>query len=96
MPTRFTVQIWRTWFWMGHYKHKSPKRTCLWSNSPVIAYFWRGKMTQKVRKMLKKKNPGFKPVKKYKDGKGKKRFHGTKDLTSTQILACAIMAWLFS
>ena len=43
-------------------------------------------MTKQFRDGLKKRNPNFKPVKKYKDKKGRARYHGTKQLTSTQKL----------
>lgn len=82
------VQIFKSWFWMGHYDHPSPKRTALWSNSKIIAFFWKGRMTKAYRKMLKAKNPEFQPVVKYQDAKGHRRFHGTKHLTQTQKLGC--------
>lgn len=43
-------------------------------------------MTKSFRQQLKKKNPNFKPVKKYKDRAGRTRYHGTKQLTDTQKL----------
>lgn len=87
-----TPQIFKTWFWMGHWSHPTPKRTLLWGNTRAIAYFWRGRMTKKQRKTLKKKNKvaGFSPVKQYRDGKGRRRFHGTSALTQTQNLGSMI------
>ena len=47
-------------------------------------------MTKKLRQKLKlrQKKKGTQPVVVYKDGNGKRRFHGTKHLTATQILVC--------
>ena len=87
-----TPQIFKTWFWMGHWSHPTPKRTLLWGNTRAIAYFWRGRMTKKQRNSLRKKNKvkGFSPVKKYRDGKGRLRFHGTSALTQTQNLGSMV------
>lgn len=43
------------------------------------------KMRQKLKRNQQKK--GTLPVVQYKDAKGRVRFHGTKHLTATQILA---------
>ena len=71
---------------MAFFNSKTPKRTSLWSNSKQIRKFWLGKLTKEVRQSLKKNNPDFKTTVTYVDSQGKKRFHGTKSLRSTQNL----------
>lgn len=79
-------EVWRCDFWMLFFNSPSPKRTSLWSNSIHIRKFWKGKLTKKIREEHKKRNPGFATVIKYTDKQGKKRFHGSKRLRSTQLL----------
>lgn len=49
-----------------------------------------GKLTRKLREDLKKKYPDFSTTIKYKNKAGKTRFHGSKQLRSTQNLASQI------
>jgi hypothetical protein len=51
-----------------------------------------GKDDQETKKDFKEKNKvaGFSPVKQYRDGKGRRRFHGTSALTQTQNLGSMI------
>lgn len=81
-------QVWRTWFWMAHYNSASPKRTTLWSNNKAISRFWLGKLTKTDRAEIKRKHPDFKTVVKYIDKSGRRGYHGTKQLKSTQRLDC--------
>ena len=71
---------------MAFFNSKTPKRASLWSNSKQIRKFWLGKLTKEIRQSLKKNNPDFKTTVTYVDSQGKKRFHGTKSLRSTQNL----------
>lgn len=78
-------QVYRCNFWMLFFKSKSPKRSSLWSNSKHVAKFWMGKLTKRIREQHKKENPNFKTTVQYvKDGR--KRYHGSKQLRSTQKL----------
>ena len=91
------VKVFRCNFWMMFFNSKSPKRTSLWSNSRHICRFWMGKLTRKLREDLKKKYPAFSTTIKYKNKAGKTRFHGSKQLRSTQNLASQIgsnLPWL--
>ena len=91
------VKVFRCNFWMMFFNSKSPKRTSLWSNSRHICRFWMGKLTRKLREDLKKKYPDFSTTIKYKNKAGKTRFHGSKQLRSTQNLASQIgsnLPWL--
>lgn len=83
-PTLLAAQVYRCNFWMAFFNSKSPKRTSLWSNSRYIRKFWLGKLTKEKKAELNRKNSGFKTVIKYTDKQGKKRFHGSKQLRSTQ------------
>ncbi len=80
------AQVYRCNFWMCFFGSKSPKRTALWSNSKLIKKFWLGKLSKQVREKLQKEHPTFKTVVKYVDKDGKRRFHGSKQLRSTQKL----------
>ena len=80
------AKVYRCNFWMAFFNSKTPKRTSLWSNSKQIRKFWLGKLTKEIRQSLKKNNPDFKTTVTYVDSQGKKRFHGTKSLRSTQNL----------
>ena len=82
----FRAKVYRCNFWMCFYNSKTPKRTSLWSNSKYIQRFWLGKLTKKGREYLKRKHGDFKTVIKYTDKSGRKRFHGSKQLRSTQNL----------
>ena len=73
---------------------KSPKRTSLWSNSPEIAKFWLGKLTKKIREEHKKRHPDFRTTIQYVDKDGRKRFHGSKQLRSTQNLGLFVACML--
>ena len=81
-------QVFRCNFWMAFFNSRSPKRTSLWSNSRLVSKFWLGKLTKKVREEQKKKYPNFQTTVKYKDAGGRTRFHGSKQLRSTQNLVC--------
>lgn len=48
--------------------------------------FWKGKLTKQVKKKLKEKHANFQTVVKYVDRNGKKRYHGSRQLTSTELL----------
>lgn len=80
------AQVYRCNFWMLFFKSPSPKRTSLWSSSSQIKRFWLGKLTKKIREDHKKQNPDFATVIKYVDKAGRKRYHGSKQLRSTQTL----------
>ena len=80
------VQVFKVAFWMFKYSSETPKRTLLWSPSPAIANFWRGKLSRKEYEEKTKKS-NIKSVNSYVDKTGTKKYHGTKQLTNTGILA---------
>jgi hypothetical protein len=71
---------------MIHYGSKSPKRHVAFSNNKAISKLYMGQLSH-TDKM--KASKSFKPVRKYIDKHGKKRFSGTADLRETQHLACS-------
>jgi hypothetical protein len=67
--------------WMRLWGGSSPKRTLLVSNGKAVKLLCTGKLDHKL-------NPTeVQTTTKYRDGKGKLRYHGTKALKSTQPLA---------
>ena len=85
------TQVFRCNFWMCFFDSKSPKRTSVWSNRSFIKKFWLGKLSKKIRQDLKLKYPDFYTTVKYVDKKGKKRYHGSRQLKSTQTRSCIYM-----
>lgn len=71
---------------MAHYDSPSPKRTTLWSNNKTIGGFWKGKLTKQDKEEMKRKHPSFKTVVKYHDKSGQPRYHGSRQLRTTQSL----------
>lgn len=51
-----------------------------------------GKLTKKIKDDHKKKHPDFATTVKYVDKQGRKRYHGSKQLRSTQNLVM-VYAW---
>ena len=78
------LQVLRISFWMAHYKSITPKRTKLWSSSPVIARFWKGGLRKAEMEILRAQNPTLPPCKQYTDSDGSKKFQGTASLKATQ------------
>ena len=74
-------------FWMGHYGHWLPKRSCVWSNSPLVRALdrgrWRG-IKKKSGKLGMAKNGVFY----YIDKNGRKKCHGTAKLKKSQQRVC--------
>ena len=66
-------------FWMSSYKHPTPKRTTVVSNSPHI-----GHLATPERNVVNPK--GIKTTRRYRDAAGKQRWQGTKELKNTQSL----------
>ena len=76
---------------MGHYEAATPKPTMLWSSTPTIFGFWNGKFNMNLFKAKKADVGGTKPVIRYKDKEGRKRWQGTRDLTRTATLDVQIV-----
>ena len=72
------VKIWRASWYMLHYGAPTPKRHFAYSNSRCVLKLSRGKL-RGWRKNVSAKRP----VRHYQDKHGKKRYVGTKFLTST-------------
>ena len=70
-------EVRRVSWWMNRYGAGSPKRQYAWSNSPAILRLDLGWKRLKTR---------VKTTIQYVDQHGKKRYHGSKDLKSTEIL----------
>ena len=79
-------------FWLGHFGHYMPKRSCLWSNSALIRCLDRGQwLTRRKKKNRKSKNrkqSSKNGVVQYVDKKGRKKCHGTPQLKRSQQLGC--------
>ena len=67
--------------WMKKYGHHIPKRTLLYSNSPLIRVLDYGRLRKSER-------GGDSGVRKTTDRKGRTRVQGTKKIKETQPLAC--------
>ena len=68
-------------FWMRKFGHPSLKRSLVLSNAKQICRLDRGRLTKKERATAAGS------AKTYVDGRGRKRYQGTKALKNTQILA---------
>ena len=71
------LKVYKVAWYMLHYGSRTPKRHFAYSNSPAVAKFSRGQL-RGWRKLA-----SGNVVKHYVDGKGKKRFVGTKLLKGT-------------
>ena len=80
--TQKTIEVYRTTFWMAHFKHATSKRSTLWSTCWPICHFNRGKLN---RKSFKKE---YETAVRYVDGSGKQRWKGSSKLKGTQTLCC--------
>ena len=80
-------QAWKVSWWMYLYGSRSPKRSIAISNSAAIGALDRGPL--KAWKTLKKKlgKHSVQTSRQYVGKDGRKRFHGTKALRSTQPLS---------
>ncbi|CAK9051288.1 unnamed protein product [Durusdinium trenchii] len=80
------MQVFKSGFWMWHYKARTQKRTMLWSPSKLIGKFWRGKLNRaEYLRDRDSRNPDHKPppCRQYRDKSGRKRFQGTSSLRDT-------------
>ena len=68
-------------FWMGHYNARTPKRHVLFANSPAIGLLDLGKLTKRARRTTAPKT-----CVSYVDGRGRRRYKGTKHLKGTESL----------
>ena len=73
------MPIYKQAFWLGCYGHRSPKRTCLWSNNPFIRVF-------QTQKLLRDTLDGTLNVKHYESLSGKQGYTATKSLKGTELL----------
>ena len=92
------LQVFVTQCWMMHYNHPCPKRTVLWSSSPRIVLFNKGRLEKKFKDKQKALHGNVQPVKKTVNKQGKIGYSGTSALKSTQhrpelfILSCVFVA----
>lgn len=75
------IKIWKQRFWMANYGHKWPKRTCIWSNNPVVRAY-------QTDKLIRPNSEGLKPVVRYRSKTGKAAYKGSKALKATEYLGC--------
>lgn len=78
-------EVYKSQFWMKHFGHGTPKRSCLWSITWPIVVFNKGKLCRK--KNVKE----YESTVRYIDGKGRVRFKGSSQLKKTQTLTCALV-----
>ena len=71
-------------FWLRHWGHGCPKRTCLWSLSPAIRVFDQGSLKGLQRQAA------YKSAVVYTDAKGKRRYKGSARLKSTGTPGCSL------
>ena len=72
---------------MRHYNAATAKRHIGFSNSPVIRQLDRGRLQMSSGRTSK-----VKTCEKYRDGKGKLRYKGTKQLKGTELLgSCSLV-----
>ena len=81
------TEVFRSEFWMKHYNHGTPKRSCLWSTAWPIFFFNKGKLCRR------KAQKSYDTTVRYIDSKGRARFKGSKDLKRTQILCSNFSAF---
>ena len=74
------AQVWKSTFWMAHYKSLFVKGHALYSNSSAINLFDLGKLLKRARRQ------GPKTVVKYVDKQGRKRYKGSRYLTLSENL----------
>ena len=79
IPTSW--QVFEARWWAGMYGAGTWKRHVGWSNAPTIQCLDLGTLTKKWQKHIS--SHGIKSARTYKNGRGKKAFHGTKQLRST-------------
>ena len=79
-------EVYKSQFWMKHFGHGTPKRSCLWSITWPIVVFNKGKLCRK-----KKNVKEYESTVRYIDGKGRVRFKGSSQLKKTQTLTCALV-----
>ena len=84
-----STKVWKVHMWMGQFQSRTPKRSTLWSNTRFIAGFWSSKkLDMSSFKKAKKGNKKFRPVRSWKDKRGRTRWQGTKHLRETGLLTC--------
>ena len=76
----FPLKVFQAAWWMGLYKHVSPKRHVAWSNSPTVQCLDLGRMTR----AMQKKATSRPTTRTYRNKRGEKKFHGTHFLKGTQ------------
>lgn len=79
--TQHHAEVFKTTFWMRHYKSPTDKRTMVLSNNFVYGLLDRGILTRK-----KKKKSFHRTTKRYRGHDGKNRFSGTSQLKASQNL----------
>lgn len=75
---KYGIAVYRTSFWMAHFKHPTSKRSSAWSTCWPICHLNRGKLN---RKSFKKE---YETAVRYVDGSGKQRWKGSSKLKGTQ------------
>lgn len=76
----FALKVFQAAWWMGLYKHVSPKRHVAWSNAPTVQCLDLGHMTR----AMQKKATSQPTARSYRNKRGEKKFHGTRFLKGTQ------------
>lgn len=76
-------KIFRICIWMGSFNAPTPKPTLLWSSTAAISGFWTGRFHLKDFKEKENRAGYLKPVRRYTDSKGRRKYQGTRDLTKT-------------
>ncbi|CAL1159177.1 unnamed protein product [Cladocopium goreaui] len=77
---RALPKVFQAAWWMGLYKHVSPKRHVAWSNAPTVQCLDLGHMTR----AMQKKATSQPTARSYRNKRGEKKFHGTRFLKGTQ------------
>ena len=84
--TRWCSKVYRIVWWMGLYKHPSPKRHKAFTNNKFCERYNLGRL--KMHEFLKLQDPTKKTAVKYQDGQGRTRYKGNgKALKNSQILS---------
>lgn len=78
----YATKVYQGSWWMIHYGGSSPKRHIMFSNSPAVSKLCKGRLQGWKAHM----NKESKPCRSYKGKDGRRRFHGTKNLKSTEKL----------
>ena len=87
---QISTETYRQEFWLGLYNHYMPKRTVVWSNSPVIRFLDKGplsRLAKSVRAKMKR-NSSKKGYVQYRDAKGQRKTKGSSQLKRSQCLGC--------